>query len=83
VAIYRSARRHGIADEDIVHAVEHALAVGEQDDGKVLYLGADRSGNLLEVVSVKRDDESEVVIHAMRMRAKYEPFLRGEGDSDA
>ena len=21
-------------------------------------------------------------IHAMRMRAKYEPFLRGEGDSD-
>jgi hypothetical protein len=29
VEIYRSARRHGIADEDIVHAVEHALAVGE------------------------------------------------------
>lgn len=81
--IYRSARRHGIADEDIVHAVEHALAVGEQDDGKVLYLGADRAGNLLEVVAVAREDGSEVVIHAMRMRAKYEPFLRGEGDSDA
>ena len=81
--IYRSARRHGIADEDFVHAVEHALAVGEQDDGKVLYLGADRAGNLLEVVAVAREDGSEVVIHAMRMRAKYEPFLRGEGDSDA
>ncbi|MET0661980.1 MAG: hypothetical protein ABWZ42_02510 [Ilumatobacteraceae bacterium] len=81
--IYRSARRHGIADEDIVHAVEHALAVGEQDDGKVLYLGADRAGNLLEVVAVAREDGSEVVIHAMRMRTKYEPFLRGEGDSDA
>jgi hypothetical protein len=83
VEIYRSARRHGIADEDIVHAVEHALAVGEQDDGKVLYLGADRAGNLLEVVAVAREDGSEVVIHAMRMRTKYEPFLRGEGDSDA
>lgn len=81
--IYRSARRHGIADEDIVHAVEHALAVGEQDDGKVLYLGADRAANLLEVVAVAREDGSEVVIHAMRMRTKYEPFLRGEGDSDA
>ena len=82
VEIFSSARRHGIADDDITHAVEHALAVGEQDDGKVLYLGPDRAGNLPEVVSVVRDDGSEVVIHAMRMRARYEPFLRGEGGSD-
>jgi hypothetical protein len=81
--IYASARKHGIAEEDIVHAVEHALAIGEQDDAKVLYLGSDRAGNLLEVVSVARDDGTEIVIHAMRMRAKYEPFLRGEGGSDA
>ena len=26
-----------------------------------------------------RDDGTEIVIHAMRLRAKYEPFLRGEG----
>ncbi|MGE3449458.1 MAG: toxin [Microbacteriaceae bacterium] len=81
--IYQSARRHGIEDEDILHAVEHALAVGEQDDAKVLYLGPDRAGNLLEVIAVAREDGSEVVIHAMRVRSKYEPFLRGEGDSDA
>jgi hypothetical protein len=30
-----------------------------------------------------RDDVSEIVIHAMAMRAKYEPFLSGEGASDA
>jgi hypothetical protein len=83
VEIFSSARRHGIADDDIRHAVEHALAAGEQDDGKVLYLGPDRTASLLEVVSVIRDDGAEVVIHAMRMRAKYEPFLRGEGGSDA
>lgn len=83
VEIYRSARKHGIADDDIEHAVEQALAVGEQDDGSVLYLGPDRAGNLLEVVSVMRDDGTEIAIHAMRMRAKYEPFLRGEGDSNA
>ncbi|MGH9153129.1 MAG: hypothetical protein ACRD03_12185 [Acidimicrobiales bacterium] len=81
--IYQSARRHGIADDDILHAVEYALAVGEQDDGKVLYLGPDRAGNMLEVVAVAREAGSEVVIHAMRMRPKYEPFLRGEGDNDA
>ena len=49
VEIYRSARKHGIDDSDIDHAVEHALAVGELDDGKVLYLGPGRAGDLLEV----------------------------------
>lgn len=83
VDVYSSARKHGIADVDIAHAVDHALAVGEQEDSKVLYLGPDRAGNLLEVVSVLRDDGTEIVIHAMHMRAKYEPFLRGEGDRDA
>jgi hypothetical protein len=82
VEIYASARRHGIAEEDVVHAVENAVAVGDHEDGKALYLGPDRAGNLLEVVSVVRSDGSEIVIHAMRMRAKYEPFLRGEGGDD-
>lgn len=81
--IFASARKHGTADEDIDHAVDHALTIGEQGDGKVLYLGPDRAGNLLEVVSVIRDDGTEIVIHAMPMRAKYEPFLRGEGANDA
>ena len=81
--IYGSARKHGITDDDIRHAVKHALAAGEQEDGKVLYLGPDRAANLLEVVAVTREDGSEIVIHAMAMRAKYEPFLRGEGDIDA
>ncbi|MGH9191185.1 MAG: hypothetical protein ACRDZ0_01750 [Acidimicrobiales bacterium] len=56
--IYESARRHGIEDEDILHAVEHAVAIGDQDDGKVLYLGPERAANLLEVVAVRRDNES-------------------------
>lgn len=54
--IFASARKHGVPDEDIDHAVEHAMSVGEQDDGKVLYLGPDRAANLLEVVSVVRED---------------------------
>lgn len=61
-------------------ALEHALATGEQDDGKVLYLGPDRSGNVLEVVAVLRDDGTEIVIHALRMRRIYESFLRDKGE---
>jgi hypothetical protein len=83
VEIYSSAHKHGIVDEDITHAIEHALVVGEiESEVKVLYLGPDRAGNLLEVVSVLRDDGSEIVIHAMRMRPKYEPLLRSEGGDD-
>lgn len=81
--IYNSARKHGVADDDINHAIDLAVVAGEQDDGKVLYLGPDRAGNLLEVVTVARDDGTEIVIHAMRMRPSYEPFLRGKGDADA
>ena len=48
----------------------------------MLYLGPDRAGNLLEVVSVLRDDETEIVIHAMHMRRIYEPYLREMGEAD-
>lgn len=76
VEIHRSAHRHGIDDADMSHAIEHALAIGEQDDGKVLYLGPSRAGMLLEIVSVARDDGTEIVIHAMPMRRKYRRFLQ-------
>ncbi len=80
--IYESARKHGIADEDILHSVDQALFAADEDDGKVLYLGPDRAGNLLEVVAIARDDGTELIIHAMRMRRNYEPFLRGEGETN-
>ncbi len=82
VEIYTSARKHGIDELDILHALGHSVASGEQDDGKVLYLGPDRSGNLLEVVSVLRNDGTEIVIHAMRMRRIYESFRHDKGDPE-
>ena len=54
---------------------------GEEDDGKVLYLGSDRAGNLLEIVSVARDEGTEIIIHAMRMRRIYESWLREVGEA--
>ena len=80
--IYESARKHGVSDDDIEHAIFHALVAREDDEGKVLYLGPDRSGNLLEVVTVQRVDQNEVVIHAMPMRRIYEGLLPEKGDRD-
>jgi hypothetical protein len=33
--------------------------------------------DLLEVVTIVRDDGSELAIHAMKMRPKYRPLLPG------
>ena len=83
VEIYRSARKHGIDDSDIDHALEHALAVGELDDGKVPLSGTGSGREPVgSVVSVRRDDGTEIVSHAMAMRSGYERFLRGKGVED-
>jgi hypothetical protein len=75
VEIHPSARKHGIADEDIEHAVTHAMTMDDQQDDTRLYLGPSRTADLLEVVTIVRADEEELAIHAMRMRPKYRPLL--------
>lgn len=79
--IFASARRHGVADEDIVHAMDHALVIADyEDDERCLYLGPNRTGNLLEVISVGTVDGVEIVIHAMPMRPMYLPLLEQFGE---
>ena len=68
--IHPSARKHGIADEDIEH-----VAIEDQDDDTRLYLGPARNAELLEVVTIVRDDGSELAIHSMKMRPKYQRLL--------
>lgn len=75
--VHPSARKHGIVDEDIEHAATHAMAIEDSDDDTRLYLGPSRSADLLEVVTIVRDDGSELAIHAMKMRAKYQRLLPG------
>ena len=83
--IHPSARKHGITDADIEHAMEQALVVTvlEEDRKKVLYVGPDRAGNLLEVIAIRRTSLPELVIHAMRMRPRYADLLRGLEERDA
>ena len=64
-----SARRHGIDDEDILHAYRNAFRVFEEGE-TVMCIGADRSGRILEVLVVTRHRRRRIV-HAMRARPKY------------
>lgn len=76
--IHSSARKHGVGDEDIEHAVENAMSIDEQEDDTRLYLGPARDAELLEVVTIVREDGAELVIHAMKMRPKYRRLLPGD-----
>ncbi len=64
-----NARKHGVAASDMEHAVRNAIRVIDQGD-RDLYIEADRSSRLLEVV-VLDDDGQPVVIHAMVLRRKF------------
>lgn len=79
VEIHSSARRHQIPDEDIRHAYEHAVAWAELGDDPPRYLmaGADRAGNLLELVVMELKQEV-LVIHAMKLRRSTEQELLRE-----
>lgn len=74
--IHASARKHGVADEDIHHAIDHALAIEDagEDPDRWLVIGPDRAGNLLEVVVLSTVGQ-RLTIHAMPMRAKYNKLL--------
>ncbi len=69
-----SARKHGVHDDDMIHAVRHHWRAFETDDPSVtMFIGPASDGEALEV-GVVHDDEGVAVIHAMSARAK---FLKG------
>jgi len=83
VEIHQSALKHGVAVEDIIHAIENAIEIvdldAESDPPKVLAIGIDRSGRWLEVVWLRFVDR-DLVIHAMKLRKVFERFLEAESD---
>lgn len=76
--VHESARKHGIAPNDAIHAAEHAVFVSDLDDdspARQLRLGFDSAGRLLEVVVLSFDSGNELVIHAMKARRQYLDLL--------
>lgn len=51
-----------------------ALRSISQDSDRILFIGADRNGQLLEVVVLDPDD-APVAIHAMRLRRQFHRYL--------
>lgn len=71
--IAQSARKHRIADADIVHAWENALVFAEREydgEARIFIAGPDRSGNLLELIAVPADVPVRI-IHADRLRSTF------------
>lgn len=73
---------HVVPEADVRHAVDHRLCQRTLDDEgppwRVLYVGPNRAGALIEVVVVERDDDSELAIYARQMRRTYGQLLQQE-----
>ncbi len=74
VDIEASARKHGVPDEDMVHALRHHWRAFETGDpAVVMFIGPSSTGEPLEI-GVVTDADGTAIIHAMKARDK---FLRG------
>jgi hypothetical protein len=77
VEIAASARKHGVADDDIVHGWENAIRYVEYEyagEDRLLVIGPTASGALLELVAVPVAPTR--IIHADNLRPKFYDYLR-------
>ena len=77
--IHETAYKHGVTTLDIQHAINHAIQIFQYfddfDRDRVLIIGPDRSGNLLELIATIRPDQTARVFHAMKLRPKFENLI--------
>ncbi|MDZ4826633.1 MAG: hypothetical protein SGJ13_09250 [Actinomycetota bacterium] len=70
---------------DIRHAADPAVAVVDLDEDadppRVLAIGPDRAGNMLEVIVLELADDRMLAIHAMPPRPAFHDLLPS-GDDD-
>lgn len=69
------ARKHGVADTDIWHAVRNAMRRVSVDDDLIMLIGPASNGTLLEIGVLDIEGDDPVVIHAQPLRAKFHKFL--------
>lgn len=67
--ILTSARKHGIDDNDMLHAYRNPVRVFVLDD-LVMLIGADEAGHLLEI-GVATGEGVEFIVHAMAARPRF------------
>ena len=71
VRIVDAARRHGIPDDDIMHAYRNPM--GEtSDDDVIVSVGGARDGSPIELATSYDEERHEIrIIHAMPARPSY------------
>ena len=67
--IVATARKHGVNDDDMLHAYRNPIRVFGLDD-LIMLIGADQAGNLLEL-GVATGEGVEFVVHAMPARPRF------------
>lgn len=85
----RSATKHRIGRERSAYVVRTATIILSQPapgdspakSDRLIFLGRDETGALLEVMAIETD-RGLLVIHAMTMRAKYRIHLKGDDDAN-
>jgi len=78
VRVHGSALKHGVLDEDAIHAATWAVWIEDLDDdspARQLRLGFDTHGRLLETVVLVFDSGNELIIHAMKARPQMLDLL--------
>ena len=61
------------------HPSAAARGIAARED-RIVFLGPDPNGVMLEVMAIETN-QGLLIIHAMKMRQKYRPFLRGNADA--
>jgi hypothetical protein len=81
----RSSTRHRISRKRSRYVVEttsvifkeNALKDSPLKDARLVFLGPDKDGELLEVMPIESDSGGLLVIHAQRIRDHYLDLLKG------
>jgi hypothetical protein len=68
-------RKHGLTDEDLLHAVRPAMRRVVIDEDLTMLIGPAFDGALREIGVLDIDGDDPVVIHAMPLRQKFYRFL--------
>jgi len=65
-----STRKHGVGDEDILHAFRNPLRVFELDEGFTMVIGANHAAVIFQI-GVVHGVQAPVIVHAKRAREKF------------
>jgi hypothetical protein len=76
VRIGEPARKHGLPETDVLHAVRNAVLRIEMDEDLTMLIGPAGDGGLLEIGVLDLDGDDLVVVQAMALRAKFYRFLK-------